>query len=353
MKNFIFALRKRPVSLISFVILIVLYLGMGFAEFAAPYTPGTSFADYSYHPPNIRWYSQELGFGPQVQGHAVINEITWEYARIKGDYTRVHFFVKGEPYKLFGFIPLERHFFGVGLNSNYPMYLMGSDNLGRDLYSRIIYGSRISLSIGFIGIFISMTLAILFGGLAGFYGGITDWLIMRFSEFFILIPGLYMILFLRSILSSSMDSGQSYMIITVILSFVGWPGTARLIRGMVHSIKREDFIQNAVLDGIPAIIIIYKQIIPQMSSIIIVSIALGIPGFILGETVLSYLGLGIVDPAVSWGSLINRDISTINNLRNYPWVLTPGLYLLVTTLAFNFIGDLLRDVFDPYYKDRR
>jgi len=349
MKNFITSLRKRPVALISFAILIVLYLGMGFAEFAAPYTPGTSFSDYSYHPPNVRWYSQELGFGPQVQGHAVINKITLEYARIKGDYTRIYFFVKGEPYKLFGFIPLERHFFGVEKTSDYPMYLMGSDNLGRDLYSRIIYGSRISLSIGFIGIFISMTLAIMFGGLAGFYGGITDWLIMRFSEFFILIPGLYMILFLRSILSSSMDSGQSYMVITVILSFVGWPGTARLIRGMVHSIKREDFIQN----GIPAVNIIYKQIMPQMSSIIIVSIALGIPGFILGETVLSYLGLGIVDPAVSWGSLINRDISTINNLRNYPWVLTPGLYLLITTLAFNFIGDLLRDVFDPYYKDRR
>jgi len=353
MKNFFTALPRRPVALVSFIILIVLYLGMFFAEFAAPYTPATSFANYSFHPPNVRWFSKKLGLGPQVQGHAVINEITWEYARIKGDYTRVSLFVKGEPYKLFGFIPMERHLFGIEKDSANPVYLMGSDNLGRDLFSRILYGSRISLSIGFIGIFISMTLAILLGGVAGFYGGVTDWLIMRFSEFFILIPGLYMILFLRSILSSSMDSGQSYMIITVILSFVGWPGTARLIRGMVHSIKREDFIQNAILDGIPAISIIYKQIIPQMSSIIIVSIALGIPGFILGETVLSYLGLGIVDPAVSWGSLINRDISTINNLKNYPWVLIPGLFLLVTTLAFNFIGDLLRDVFDPYYKDRR
>ena len=353
MKNFFTTLPKRPVALISFIILIVLYIGMIFAEFAAPYNPDTSFEEYSYHPPNLRWYSQELGFGPQVQRHAVINGITWEYARIKGDSTRVKFFIKGDPYYLFGLVPLDRHLFGVDKFSEYPMYLMGSDNLGRDLFSRIIYGSRISLSIGFIGIFISMTLAILFGGLAGFYGGITDWMIMRFSEFFILIPGLYLILFLRSILSSSMDSGQSYMIITVILSFVGWPGTARLIRGMVHSIKREDFIQNAILEGIPAVSIIYKQIIPQMSSIIIVSIALGIPGFILGETVLSYLGLGIVDPAVSWGSLINRDISTINNLRNYPWVLTPGLFLLVTTLAFNFIGDLLRDIFDPYYKDRR
>ncbi|MDA3941184.1 MAG: ABC transporter permease [Spirochaetia bacterium] len=353
MKNFLRALRGRPIATISLAVLLILYLGMAFAEFIAPYSPGTSFADYSYHPPNVRFYSKELGLRPQVQAHAVINGITWEYARIQGDHTKISFFVKGVPYKLFGFIPMERHLFGVGQNSKYPLYIMGSDNLGRDLFSRIVYGSRISLSIGFIGIFISMTLAILFGGLAGFYGGIPDWLIMRFSEFFILIPGLYLILFLRSILSSTMDSGQSYMVITVILSFVGWPGTARLIRGMVHSIKREDFIQNAILDGIPAVSIIYKQIIPQMSSIIVVSIALGIPGFILGETALSYLGLGIVDPAVSWGSLINRDISTINNLKNYPWVLSPGLFLLITTLAFNFIGDLLRDVFDPYYKDRR
>lgn len=353
MKNFLSSLKRRPVAMISMIVLIILYLGMGFAEFAAPYTPSKSFGSYSYHPPNVRWYSSELGLGPQVQKHAVINEVTWEYARVKGDYMKIRLFAKGEPFRLFGLIPMERHLFGLGPDAEYPLYLMGSDNLGRDLFSRIVYGSRISLSIGFIGIFISMVLAIFFGGLAGYYGGVTDWLIMRFSEFFILIPGLYLILFLRSILSSSMDSGQSYMIITVILSFVGWPGSARLIRGMVHSIKREDFIQNALLDGIPALTIIYKHIIPQMSSIIIVSIALGIPGFILGETALSYLGLGIVDPAVSWGSLINRDISTINNLRNYPWVLTPGLFLLITTLAFNFLGDLLRDVFDPYYKDRR
>ncbi len=129
-------------------------------------------------------------------------------------------------------------------------------------------------------------------------------------------------------------------------------GSARLIRGMVHSIKREDFISNAVLEGIPPLKIIFSQIIPQMSSIIIVSIALGIPGFILGETTLSYLGLGIVDPAVSWGSLINREISTLSNLRNFPWFLIPGLFLLITTLAFNFLGDLLRDYLAPYHRGK-
>jgi peptide/nickel transport system permease protein len=351
MKQFLKALTYKPVALLSFIILILLYLMMLFAEFIAPYGPNTSVAEFSYHPPAVSWYSRELGFGPQVQKRAVVNQINWQYVRLRGEVKRIRFFVKGEPYKLWGLIPMERHLFGLP-DEDFPVFLMGSDNLGRDLFSRILYGSRISLTIGFIGIAISMVLAITFGGLAGFYGGKVDWLIMRFSEFFILIPGLYLILFLRSILSRSMTSGQSYMVIVVILSFVGWPGSARLIRGMVHSIKREDFISNAILEGIPSLNIIFRQIIPQMSSIIIVSIALGIPGFILGETVLSYLGLGIVDPAVSWGSLINREISTLSNLRNFPWFLIPGLFLLITTLAFNFIGDLLRDYLDPWHQDK-
>ena len=351
MRQFLKALRYKPVALISFIVLILLYLMMFFAEFIAPYGPNTSVAEYSFHPPAVSWYSSDLGFGPQVQERAVVNQINWQYVRLKGRSWRVKLFVKGDPYKLWGLIPLERHLFGLS-GTDYPIFLMGSDNLGRDLFSRILYGSRISLTIGFIGIAISMTLAITFGGLAGFYGGKVDWLIMRFSEFFILIPGLYLILFLRSILSRNMTSGQSYMVIVVILSFVGWPGSARLIRGLVHSIKREDFISNAILEGIPTLRIIFGQIIPQMSSILIVSIALGIPGFIMGETVLSYLGLGIVDPAVSWGSLINREISTLSNLRSFPWFLIPGLFLLITTLAFNFIGDLLRDYLDPWYKDR-
>jgi peptide/nickel transport system permease protein len=176
---------------------------------------------------------------------------------------------------------------------------------------------------------------------------------MRFSEFFMLIPGLYLILFLRSLLSGSMDTGQSYMVITVILSLVGWPGSARTIRGLVHSIKREEFVLNAQLEGIPPVIILFRHIIPQITSLLIVSIALSVPGYIMSETTLSYLGLGIVDPAVSWGSLIKRDISTLSNLRNYPWLLNPVWLLVAVTLAFNFLGDVLRDFYDPYHRIQR
>jgi peptide/nickel transport system permease protein len=331
----------------SLVLLLILYLLMLFAEFIAPYSPVTSFADRTYHPPNVRFTGGKL----RAQKAQVTNTITWKYARVRGEYTPIRFFVRGQPYKLWGLIPMERHLFGTGSDvyGSYPAFLMGADNLGRDLFSRIIYGSRISLTIGFIATFISLSLAILFGGLSGYFGGFTDWAIMRFSEFFMLIPGLYLILFLRSLLSGSMDSGQSYVMITLILSLVGWPGSARTIRGMVHAIKREEFVMNAQLEMIPPLVIISGHIIPQIASLLIVSIALSIPGFILTETTLSYLGLGIVDPAVSWGSLIRRDISTLSNLRNYPWLLSPVWFLLGVTLAFNFIGDALRDYYDPYH----
>ena len=344
MKRFFDYLKTRPLSFASVIFLSILYFVMIFAEFFAPYPASLSFENNTFHPANIQMTAR----GIKVREHRVIDRAVWKYARVKDEQCvhRLVWFAKGSEYKLFGVFPCRRHLFGS--SSEYPAYLLGADNLGRDLFSRIVYGSRISLTIGFVATAASLFLAVLLGGIAGYAGGGTDWSIMRLAEFFMLIPGLYFILFLRSLLNARMDSGASYMIITLILALVGWPGSARTIRGLVHSIKREEFILDADIEGVPVPVIIFRHIIPQTASLLIVSTALRVPGFIMSETTLSYLGLGISDPAVSWGSLINRDISTLSNLRNYPWLLYPVLALLAVTLGFNFLGDALRDFFDPY-----
>lgn len=347
MKSFFSYVKNRPLAFLSLIFLFFIYTVMIFAEFIAPYDAGKTFSECTYYPPNSRIVFGKEGGLWQVQERILVNSSTWKYVSLKDSYEPVAFFVKTEPYKLLGIIPMEHKLFGT--KSGNPVFLLGADHLGRDLFSRIVYGSRISLTIGFIATGISLFLAVLLGGISGFYGGSVDWGIMRLSEFFMLIPGLYLILFLRSLMSQNMDSGQSYMMITLILALVGWPGSARTIRGLVHSIKREEFVMNSMLEGIPSFVIIFRHIIPQTASLLIVSVALSIPGFIMSETTLSYLGLGISDPAVSWGSLINRDISTISNLRNFPWLLNPVWLLLAVTLAFNFAGDALRDFFDPYH----
>lgn len=341
-------IKSKPIAFTSVIVLLILYVMMIAAPFFAPYEASKTFEENTFHPANIHLTKHGL----KVREARVLNSITWQYAFVKDYECDLVFFAKGYEYKLFGLIKCDRHLFGtksIEGKASYPVYLMGADNLGRDIFSRIVWGSRISLTIGFVATFISLLLAVFLGGISGYYGGKTDWAIMRFAEFFMLIPSTYLILFLRSLLNTKMDSGESYMIITLILSLVGWPGSARTIRGMVHSIKREEFVLNAELEGVPSYSIIVRHIIPQIASLLIVSTALSIPGFIMSETTLSYLGLGISDPSVSWGSMINREVSTLSNLKRYPWLLNPVWVLLLVTLGFNFLGDALRDFFDPYH----
>lgn len=333
-------------ALISLIVLIILYIGMIGAEFFAPYAPDKIQEGKTYHPPNVRLYSSELGLGLQVQEYALVDILNRKWLPIKGQYEKIQFFASGTQYTMWKLFSLKRHLFGT---KRYPVYIMGADHLGRDLFSRIIYGSRVSLTIGILAVLISLPLGILLGGLAGFYGGAVDWIIMRISEFFILIPGLYLLLFLRSIFLPHTTSAQAYIIITIIFAIIGFPGLARMIRGMFHSIKTEDFIKAALLDNTPTLVIIFRHILPYLSSILLVSISFSIPAVIMAETVLGYLGLGITDPSVSWGSLLTSRVLNINVISSHPWVLYPGVFLILIGLSFNFIGERLRDVLDPYH----
>lgn len=331
---------------ISLSILAFLYFGLLFCQFLSPYTPNRVTEGFVYHPPNIRLYSKELGVGLQAQKYAQVNKLSQQWLPLKGEYEKIYFFARGEKYVFWNLFTTTRHLFRT---ASYPVYLMGADSLGRDIFSRILYGSRISLSIGIVALIISIPVGTLLGGIAGYYGGTWDWLIMRLSELFMLIPGLYLLLFLRSMFLPHASPAQAYIIITVIFSFFSFPGMARMIRGMIYSIRQEDFIKAAQLDNVPDLVIIVRHMLPYVSSILLISASFSIPATILSEVVLGYLGLGITEPSVSWGALLSKDILNISTISKHPWVLYPSLFLILAGLSFNFLGEHLRDLLDPYH----
>ncbi|MDI3523517.1 ABC transporter permease [Kosmotoga sp.] len=254
------------------------------------------------------------------------------------------FFVRSWEYKLLWLIPMDIHL--IGVDDPARIYFFGGDKFGRDVFSRILFGSRISMSIGLLAIMITFTLGLFIGGVAGYYGGWVDESLMRMTEILMSIPGFYLLISLRAILPTNLPSHITYLLIVVILSFLGWPGMSRVIRGMVLSLKEREFVQAAIAMGYPSSRIIWKHIIPNTATYIIVSATLSIPGYILGEAGLSFLGLGIMEPSASWGLMLSQ-AQNIKVMTEAPWLLVPGIFIFIVVMAFNLLGDALRDALDP------
>lgn len=333
-------LRRRRTAMAGGIILIILYSMSLTAGFVAPYGYEQQDRDNLFHPPmGLRFQ----GIFPALQRYEHAESAS-KYKPVAGESTRLHFFVRGDKYKLFFFIPCSIHLFGSD-DARHPVYLLGTDGFGRDIFSRLLYGSQISLSIGLIGILIRFTLGMTIGGISGYFGGPTDTIIMRFCELIMSIPALYLILALRATFPSDLSSTQMYLLIVVILSLVGWAGSARVIRGMALSLRERQFVLAARTLGQKDWKIIFHHILPGTFSYVIVAATLSVPYYMLGEVVLSFLGVGIQEPQASWGTMLNAAHDP-EYLVNYPWLLAPGAAIFITVLAFNFLGDGLRDAAD-------
>lgn len=345
--------RKHKLALVSAYIVIAIYLVAVFAEFLAPTLPGTYSARYLYAPPQIVKI-----FGRTDEGKILPLYVNDYKSEIDQESLRRTFvldtekkiplglFVKGEPYKMWGFIEADRHLFGP-LTPRAPMYLLGADRLGRDIFSRTIYGTRISMSIGLIGVILSLILGVLLGGLSGYYGGWIDNIIQRIIEFLRSIPTIPLWMGLAAAIPVSVGPIEVYFWITIILSLLGWTGLARVVRGRFLALKSEDFVTAARLDGVSELRIIMRHMVPSFMSHIIASITLAIPAMILAETSLSFLGVGLRPPVVSWGVLL-QEAQNIRSIATAPWLFWPGFAVIVAVLALNFLGDGLRDAADPY-----
>ncbi len=227
-----------------------------------------------------------------------------------------------------------------------PYFMLGSDGLGRDLYSRIVYGSRVSMCVGLIGVLITFSLGITVGALSGYIGGTVDFLIMRWSEIEMSLPSFYFLLALAAVIPSGLSAVATFFMIVAIMSFISWAGFARIIRGMASSVRSRPYVEAARALGASRWRIITRHIIPSVMGYAIVAATLSIPGFILGESALSLLGLGIQEPAASWGNLLAQ-AQDVQNLARYPWILIPGIFIFLAVMSFNFLGDHLRDRLDP------
>ena len=346
---------KHRLAVISAIIVILLYLVAAFAEFVAPYDPETSFVKYKLAPPSkihvigpeggIRWpyiYKSDRTRDPETLRSIYTDDTSVTYP--------IRFFVQGQPYEMWGLFESDIRLFGIDAPiEEQGIFLIGADRLGRDVFSRICFGARISLTIGLFSVAISLVLGLILGGMSGYYGGVIDNLIQRMIEFIRSIPEIPLIMALGAALPADLPVTTLYFGITIVLSLIGWTGLARVVRGRFLSLREEDFVMAARLSGSGEMRIIMRHMMPSFTSHIIASLTLAIPAIILAETGLSFIGLGLRAPAISWGVLL-QEAQNLRSVALAPWVLSPAFAVILTVLAFNFLGDGIRDAADPYAK---
>lgn len=321
-----------------------------FAEFVAPYGPTSRDAKYLDGAPQIPMFCDTGGCSWRPFIHGVKTErdpVTLRSIAVPDPETRryVRFLVEGEPGKLLGVLPITTHLFGV--DGPQRLHLFGTDSLGRDLFSRTLYATRTSLSIGVLGVLISFVLALAIGGIAGYFGGLTDMIIQRVTEVVRVIPIIPLYMGLAAAMPREWSSTQVYFAMTLILGLFGWPTLARRIRSQLLSIRDEDYVVAARLAGARPRSIIVRHMLPSFTSFIIVDLVISFPYMILSETALSFVGLGLRPPEVSWGVLLQQ-AQSIRVLEQTPWLFIPAVFVVVAVLAFTVIGDGLRDAADPY-----
>ncbi len=341
--------RRHKMAMFGGVLVLAFYTLALFSEFFAPMKFTTYNEKYVYAPPQPVHFFLDGKFSPHVVGYKferdpISYKKTW--AIDETVVVPIRFFNRGDPYKLWGFIPGDLHLVGPK-NPEDPFYLLGADKSGRDVLSRVIYSARVSLTVGLIGVFISFVIGILIGGISGLVGGPLDNITQRVIEILISIPTLPVWLAVAAAVPLNWGALQVYFMMTVILSLLGWTGLARVVRSKFLALREEDFILAAQLDGVPRVRMITKHMIPSFLSHIIASVTLSIPGMILGETALSFLGLGLRPPVVSWGVML-QDTQKVAVIAVYPWLLFPAVAVIIVVLALNFLGDGLRDAADPY-----
>ena len=346
--------RRHKLALVSGFVVLAIYLVAIFAEFLSPSAPDRFLSRLSFAPPQqlhffMRDASGNLTFRPHVLDYKIEVDPRALRRSFVPDETKpipVGLFVKSAPYELLGILPMERRLIGP-LDQSKPFFLFGADRLGRDLLSRLIHGTRISMSIGLVGVTLSLFLGVLLGGFSGYYGGPIDTLVQRTIEFIRAVPTIPLWMGLAAAIPQNWSPIAVYFMITLIVSLVGWTGLAREVRGRFLSLRTEDFVAAAKLDGASELRIILRHMVPSFASHIIATVTLAIPAMILSETALSFLGIGLRPPVVSWGVLL-QDAQNLRAVSSAPWLLIPGLAVVVAVLSLNFLGDGLRDAADPY-----